>query len=299
MRVLVSGAGGLIGSALIPVLNAAGHSVVRLVRTPPHMAEAKVHWDPKAGRLDRGKLAGIDAVVHLAGENVAGRWTEQKKAEIRESRVAGTRLLAEVVAALKDPPKVFACASAVGYYGDRGDELLTEESPAGTGFLPDVCKEWEVACEPARARGLRVVNLRFGIVLSQHEGALAKMLNPFRLGAGGRIGSGRQWWSWITAGDAATAILFTVENEQPTGPINIVSPYAVTNREFTKTLGRVLRRPTIAPMPAFVARAAFGEMADALLLASARAAPLVLMEGGFKFEHPRIEPALAALLKGQ
>lgn len=298
MRVLVSGAGGLIGSALIPVLNAAGHGAVRLVRTPPHMAEAKIHWDPKAGRLDRAKLAGIDAVIHLAGENIAGRWTEQKKAEIRESRVAGTRLLAEALADLKDPPKVFACASAVGYYGDRGDELLTEESPPGTGFLPDVCKEWEAACEPARAKGIRVVNLRFGIVLSPDGGALAKMLTPFKLGAGGRIGSGRQWWSWITAEDAATAVLFAVENEQPKGPINIVAPYAVTNREFTKSLGRVLRRPTIAPMPAFAARAALGEMADALLLSSARAAPLVLMEGGFKFGNPKLEAALSALLTG-
>jgi hypothetical protein len=295
--VLVSGAGGLIGSALIPVLNAAGHGVVRLVRSKPHMAEAKIHWDPQEGRLDRAKLAGIDAVVHLAGENIAGRWTDRKKTDIRESRIAGTRLLAEALAELKDPPRVFACASAIGYYGDRGEELLTEQSPAGSGFLPEVCKEWEAACEPARSKGIRVVNLRFGIVLSEKDGALAKMLTPFKLGAGGRMGSGKQWWSWVTVDDAATTTLFAIENEQPKGPINVVAPYAVTNREFTKTLGRVLHRPTFAPMPAFAARLALGEMADALLLSSARVGPLVLMEGGFKFAHPKLQPALTALLK--
>ncbi len=299
MRILVTGSSGLIGSALVPLLTTAGHHVIRLVRSQsqtPIQGESW-SWDPERGTILSAGRDGPDAVVHLAGENIAGaRWSERQKAKIRDSRVKGTRLLCDLVARFSPPHKVLVCASAIGYYGDRGDEVLKEESASGSGFLSDVCREWEAATQPAVERGIRVVNLRIGIVLSPSGGALAKMLMPFKLGVGGVIGSGRQYMSWITLDDVVGAIQFALTNESLRGPVNAVAPNPVTNREFTHALGRVLSRPTLFPMPAFAARLALGEMADALLLASARVEPARLLASGFIFRHPDLEGALRHLL---
>jgi uncharacterized protein (TIGR01777 family) len=244
-------------------------------------------------------LEGFDAVVHLAGESIAeGRWTEAKRGRIRDSRVQGTRVLADTLARLIHPPKVFLCASAVGFYGSRGDEELDEESPAGSGFLSDVCREWESACRPAVEAGIRVVNLRLGMVLSTRGGALAKMLPIFRLGLGGRLASGRQYVSWITLDDVVEAIQFVMATDSLEGPVNAVAPGAVTNREFTRVLGRVLRRPAILPAPAFALRCVLGQMAQELLLASTRALPRRLLEAGFAFRDPDLEGALGRVVRG-
>lgn len=294
MKILVSGSSGLVGSALVPVLTKEGHEVIRLVRT---RSAGAAFWDPAAGLLDLGGQSGLDAVVHLAGENIAaGRWTTARKERIRASRVRGTRFLAETLAGLAQRPRVFACASAIGFYGDRGEEVLDEASPAGQGFLAEVCRDWEAAAEPARQAGVRVVHLRFGVILSPLGGALAKMLLPFRLGLGGRIGSGRQYLSWIALADALRAIHHALLREEVLGPVNVVAPNPASNRDFTKTLARVLWRPAFFPMPAWAARLAFGEMADELLLASARVLPRRLQETGFRFDHPDLEEALRHLL---
>jgi hypothetical protein len=257
----------------------------------------EIEWDPAAGTIDRAALAGIDAVVHLAGENIAAhRWTEKQKEKIRASRVDGTRLLAETLVAMNPRPRVWVCASAIGFYGDRGDEQLDEASRPGEGFLPDVCEQWEGATRPAADAGIRVVNVRSGVVLSPAGGALKMMLPPFRLGVGGRLGSGRQYMSWIGLDDAIGAIQYALLTDSLHGPVNLVSPQPVTNYEFTKTLGRVLGRPTIFPVPAPLARLAFGEMADALLLASARVHPAKLLTSGYKFRHGELESALRHLL---
>ena len=235
--------------------------------------------------------------MHLAGENIAvRRWTPAQKARIRDSRVQGTRLLAQSLARLQQPPTVMVCASAIGFYGDRGEELLTEGSAPGSGFLTDTCRAWEAAAQPASEKDIRVVNLRLGVVLSPGGGALAKMLLPFRLGVGGKIGSGRQYMSWIEIDDVVGVIHYALTTDELRGPVNAVAPNPVTNREFTKTLGRVLSRPTIFPMPAFAARLAFGEMADELLLASTRVKPARLQNSGYYFRHPRLEDALRHLL---
>ncbi|MBI3988355.1 MAG: TIGR01777 family protein [candidate division NC10 bacterium] len=297
MTILMTGSSGFIGLALVPFLTNRGHRVTRLVRSQPSPGEVAVRWDPVAGTLETARLEGLDAVVHLAGESLAaGRWTVERKARIRDSRVKGTRLLCESLAQLAQPPKVLICASAIGYYGDRGEEPLQEESAPGSGFLAEVCREWEAAAEPAVQRGIRVVHLRFGMVLSPKGGALAKMLFPFRIGAGGILGSGRQYWSWIALDDALGAIhhVFTTDTLQ--GPVNAVAPHPVTNREFTKTLGRVLGRPTPFPIPAFAARLAFGEMADEMLLASTRVEPTRLLATGYRFRHPELEGTLRHLL---
>ncbi len=297
MKILVSGTTGLIGTALVPFLTTGGHSVVRLIRSQPRPGQAAVHWDTAAGSIDSSALEGLDAVVHLAGENIAARrWTPAQKARIRDSRVQGTRLLAQSLARLQQPPKVMVCASAIGFYGDRGTEVLTEESAPGSGFLTDTCLAWEAAAQPASGKGVRVVNLRLGVVLSPGGGALAKMLFPFRLGVGGKIGSGRQYMSWIGIDDVVGVIHYALTTDELRGPINAVAPNPVTNREFTKTMGRVLSRPTIFPMPAFAARMAFGEMADELLLASTRVKPARLQNSGYYFRHPQLEGALRHLL---
>jgi uncharacterized protein (TIGR01777 family) len=245
------------------------------------------------------RLDGFDAVVHLAGENIAaGRWTESVKERIRKSRVDGTQLLSRALARLKQPPRAVVQASAVGFYGNRGDESLTESSPRGQGFLPAVCVAWEAAAEPAEKQGIRVVFLRFGVILSRKGGALKKMLLPFRLGVGGVIGDGSQYMSWITLDDAVAAIQHALSTEGLRGPVNVVSPQPVTNRGFTRTLGRALGRPTVFPMPAFAARLAFGEMADALLLSSQRVLPDRLLGSGYSFRHPDLEPALRHVLAG-
>jgi hypothetical protein len=296
MKVLVTGSSGLIGSALEPFLTTGGHEVVRLVRRVPRNA-SEVRWDPAAGEIDRAGLDGVDAVVHLAGESIAeGRWSPEKKARLRDSRVGTTRLLVEALASLARKPKVLGAASAVGYYGHRGDEVMTERSDPASGFLGQLCQDWEAATRPAAERGIRVVNLRIGVVLSPAGGALAKMLLPFKMGAGGKIGSGRQYMSWIALDDVIGAIHHALVTESLEGPVNAVSPEAATNEQFTKALGRVLGRPTIAPLPAFVARIAFGEMADALLLASTRVKPERLLASGYRFRYPGLEGALRHLL---
>ena len=297
MNVLVSGSSGLVGSALIPLLTTRGMVVRRLVRQRGERGGDDVFWDPQAGHIEREKLEGLDAVIHLAGENIAGgRWTQDQKRKIRESRVEGTRFLAETLAKLDRRPRALICASATGYYGNRGDELVDEDSSPGTGFLADVSQAWEQATEPARQAGIRVVNVRFGVILSAHGGALRKMLLPFRLGLGGRIGSGRQYLSWISIEDAIGAIYQALTDESLSGPVNVVSPEPVTNREFTRTLGKVLHRPTVFPLPAVAARVVMGEMADELLLASTRVRPKRLLAAGYSFRHPELETALRAVL---
>ncbi|MEW5976217.1 MAG: TIGR01777 family oxidoreductase [Acidobacteriota bacterium] len=299
MKVLVSGSHGLVGSALIPFLSSGGHEPFRLVRTPPsgERSDRVASWDPAKGQMDLSPVAALDAAVHLAGENIAaGRWTPAQKDRIRHSRVQGTRLLAETLARQSAKPKVLVCASAVGYYGDRGSELLHEGSEAGYGFLPDVCREWEGATKPAAECGIRVVHLRIGLVLSPAGGALAKMLTPFKLGVGGKIGSGEQYMSWIALDDLVAVIHHALIHKSLAGPVNAVAPHPVSNLEFTKTLGKVLKRPTLAPLPAFAARLMFGEMADALLLASARAEPRQLQRSGYQFRFPTLESALRHVL---
>ena len=296
MHILVTGASGLIGSALVSALTSTGYEVTRLVRRRAQSGEKAASWDPLAGTIDANAFEGIDAVVHLAGENIAERWTAAKKVNIRDSRIKGTQVLCEALARLVSPPKVLVSASAIGYYGDRGEEPLNEESAPGRGFLAEVCRAWEAATEPARQAGLRIVLSRFGVVLSPVGGALAKILPPFRLGLGGMLGSGRQYMSWIAMDDAIGAIQHAIVTDSLQGPINAVAPHAVTNQEFTKTLGKVLERPTIVPLPAFATRLMFGEMADELLLASARVQPAKLLASGYRFRYPELEGALRHLL---
>lgn len=297
MNVLVTGSSGLVGSALVRRLTGDGHSVTRLVRSRRGTGEAQVAWDPEAGAIDAASLEGLDAVVHLAGESIAaGRWTAARKTRILDSRVKGTRLLAETLAGLRDRPKVLVSASAVGYYGDRGEEPLREESASGSGFLADVCRQWEAAAAPAAQAGIRVVHARFGVILSAAGGALPRLLPPFRLGLGGRLGSGRQFMSWIALDDAVGAICHALTHDDLQGPVNTASPTPVRNDEFTKALGRVLRRPTLFPLPAFAARLAFGQMADELLLASQRVEPAKLLASGYQFAFLDLEGALRRLL---
>lgn len=297
MNILITGSSGLIGSSLVPLLLAEGHRVVRLVRSPVQAGQAAFYWDPDAGEIDQAALQGLDAVIHLAGENIArGRWTRTRKARIRDSRVRGTRLLSEALARLEEPPRVLVSASAVGYYGDRGEELLDEGSTPGAGFLAETCQAWEAATEAAERRGIRVVHLRFGVVLSAVGGALPRMLVPFRWGLGGVIGSGKQHMSWIALDDAARALLHPVKTDALRGPVNGVAPAPVTNLAFTKTVGKVLRRPTFLPMPAFALRWTLGQMADELLLSSKRVVPQRLLSTGFQFQFPQLEGALRHLL---
>ena len=297
MKILVSGSHGLVGKALTHSLTDDGHEVVRLVRREPDVGSAEVEWYPDEGRIDAAYLEGIEAVIHLAGDNIAaGRWTAQKKRTIRESRVQGTSLLSETLASLSYRPSVFISASAIGFYGNRGDELLDEKSPPGKDFLANVCIDWEAATISATEKGIRTTHARFGIILDAHEGALAKMLPPFRAGIGGKIGAGNQWMSWIALDDVIAALKFLLADRTIQGPVNVVAPNPVTNAEFTKTLGRVLSRSTILPMPAFAARLGFGEMADALLLSSQKVDPAVLEDNGFLFSWPTLEPALEHIL---
>jgi len=295
MNVAITGATGLVGKAWA---NLDGNrSIVRLVRRAP-TSESEIRWDPYRSVSDVDRLSGLDAVIHLAGENIGeGRWSESKKNRIRDSRVEGTKTLCNALASLEQPPQVLVCASATGYYGDRGDEVLDESSAPGAGFLPEVCREWEAATSAAADAGIRVVNLRTGVVLSGAGGALQKMLLPFKMGVGGKIGTGRQYWSWIHLTDLARVIDFAITNTDLSGPVNAVAPEPVTNVEFTKALGRVLGRPTVVPMPAFAAKLALGEMADDLLFASTRVVPKRLMEAGFAYEFGDLESALRNALE--
>ncbi len=295
MKIAVTGASGLIGSAIVPALETSGHEVVRLVR---HAAEGPSEraWDPAAGSIDADGLAGVDGVVNLSGATIGRRWTAARKREILASRVDSTSLLARTLAALEPRPKVLVCAGGVGIYGDRGDEILTEESDLGSGFLADVGIAWEAAAEPARAAGIKVVNFRQGIVLSRRGGALARLLTPFKLGLGGRVGSGRQWWSWVSMDDLVGAYRFVLKGDLE-GPVNLVSPSPATNVQFVKALGRALRRPTVFPLPVVAVRTMFGEMGDAALLQGQRALPARLLEAGFALRYPELDAALRHALE--
>jgi uncharacterized protein len=294
VKVLITGASGLIGSALGTRLAAAGHDVVRLTRSAPRDPDV-FRWDPTGGQIDAAAFDGVDAVVNLAGETVAGRWTEAKKRRIRDSRVLGTRLLAETAAAHDPRPRTFVSASAIGYYGDRGDEPVAEGSPSGSGFLAGVVRDWEAAAEPAREAGIRVVNPRFAIVQSAAGGALRAQLPLFRLGLGGRVGSGRQYVSWVAIDDVAGAIEFALGNERLSGPANVSAPQPVTNAEYARTLGRVLGRPAVLPAPAPAVRLVLGEFAGELL-GGQRVRSDRLLEEGFEFQHPELEGALRHVL---
>ncbi len=295
MHVVVSGASGLIGSALLPFLTTGGHRVTRLVRRTPGQDE--IYWNPTSGRLDPRSLVGADAVVHLAGENIAGhRWTPDHKRRVLESRQSGTRLIAEALAKLAGPSPVLLAASAIGYYGNRGDDPLSEDSAVGSGFLADVAQAWETATRPAEDAGVRVVRLRIGVVLTPAGGALRRMLPLFRLGLGGRVGSGAQWMSWISIDDVVGAIHHALFTESLRGAVNGTAPNAVRNTTFTNSLGDAVNRPTIALVPASALRLAFGEMADELLLAGARVVPEKLLASGYRFRHPDLASALAHVL---
>lgn len=299
MKIAIGGASGLIGKALGAFLGTGGHEVARLVR-PSAEADggSTISWDPYRAQIDAAALEGLDAVVLLSGENVAGgRWTRERKRKIMDSRTLTTRVLSEALARAENKPKVLVCASAIGYYGDQGDQVLTERSRKGEGFLSDVCEAWEDSTRPAADAGIRVVNLRIGVVLSPEGGALAKMLPAFKVGAGGVLGSGEQYMSWISIEDVVGAIQHAIDTESLEGPVNLCAPNPVTNRELTETLGRVLGRPTVVPAPAFALRALFGrEMADQTVLASQRVHPKRLEDSGYTFRHPDLEPALRALL---
>lgn len=298
MKILVSGSSGLIGSELIPCLKDREHHVVRLVRSDSQLAEDRILWDPEHQELNPEDFEGFDVVINLAGENIAtGRWTPEKKKKIRDSRVLGTHMLCELLARLESPPKLLINASAIGYYGNQGDKVVNEDSPQGEGFLADVCKKWEDATEPAEQKGIRVVKLRIGVVLTPKGGALGKMLIPFKMGLGGVAGSGRQYFSWISMDDLMGVFLHVIGNDSIDGPLNAVTPNPVMNRELTKTLGRVLRRPTIFPLPAFIARFVMGEMADETVLSSCRVSPEVLKRSGYSFIYPELEIALRHMLE--
>lgn len=297
MDVVISGSSGLIGSALVASLAASGHRPIRLVRRRPEPGADEIHWDPVSGRIDTPALEGVGAVVHLAGANIGGRrWNGSYKRQILESRTSGTSLLASTLAGLTKPPQVLLSASGVGYYGSRGSEVLTEDSPPGSGFLADVVRQWEASAQTAIDAGIPTTFLRSGVVQARHGGALAKQLLLFRLGLGGRIGAGTQYLAWITLADHVAAVRFLLGKALP-GPVNLTAPNPVTNLVYTKALGRALRRPTLVPVPTFAPKAVLGaEMTEELLLVSQRALPARLEAAGFTFRHREIEPALRAVL---
>jgi uncharacterized protein (TIGR01777 family) len=297
MKVLVSGSSGLVGGALAEGLRRDGHEVARLVRPGSELGAGDVRWDPVTGELDGAAAEGADAVVNLAGASIAGgRWNEARKRVLRSSRVEATRHLVAALTKLKKAPKTLVSASAIGYYGDRGEEALTEESAPGGDFLAQLTRDWEAAAARAEQSQIRTVILRFGVILAAHGGALAKMLTPFKLGLGGKIGTGQQWMSWLTLGEAVGLVRYALETASLSGAVNAVSPAPVRNQDFTRALGKALHRPTIFPMPAFAARAAFGEMADALLLSSQCVLPRRLESAGYRFQAPELNAALRAVL---
>ena len=293
-RILVSGVSGPIGAALLPSLETRGYEVIRLVRGSA-AGDGQIVWDP-AKPIAPEAVSGFDAVIHLAGESIVGRWTAEKKLKIRDSRVVGTGNLAQALAEAKDKPQVFICSSAIGFYGDRGYEVLNEESTPGKGFLPEVCREWEAATQPAAEAGIRTVQMRTGVVLSQTGGALRKMLTPFKIGMGGKIGNGRQWMSWIDVQDMVGAIHHILKTDLLHGPVNLVAPKPVTNAEFTQTLASVISRPAIFPLPAFVVKLAFGEMGETVLLGSQRVEPAQLVSSGYPFRFSELRASLQATL---
>jgi uncharacterized protein (TIGR01777 family) len=298
MKIIVTGASGLVGEQLVPALKNQGHEVVRLVRDQRKTGPGLAFWDPKSGIIDAAALVGCEAAINLAGESIAaGRWNERRKRSIHESRIETTTTIAKAFATLEPRPKLLINASAIGYYGRRGDEWLDEASTTGSGdFLSSVCRAWEAATEPAHLAGIRVVMSRFGVILSKQGGALAKMITPFKLGLGGVVGTGRQYMSWIAIDDVVGAILHSVRQTELRGPVNVVAPQPVTNAEFTKTLGRVIARPTIFPLPAFAAKLVFGQMGEELLLSGQRVKPGKLIEAGYQFQFPELEAALHHVL---
>lgn len=298
MQIAISGASGLVGSALCPLLTQQGHNVVAIRRGDGGSYEDSIRWDPNSGLTNPARLESVDAIVHLAGENVGeGRWNDAKKRKIRSSRVDGTRSLVQSMAAVEKRPRVLVCASAIGFYGDRGAAEMDESSAAGSDFLADVCEQWETEANAATELGVRVVNVRIGVVLSPHGGALKKMLRPFKLGLGGIVGPGTQYWSWIGLNDLTRILMFCITDDSISGPVNAVSPESATNKEFTKAVGSVLHRPTVFPLPGFVAKLMLGEMATTLLLASTRVVPKQLQAHGFKFEQPGLVDCLQQELR--
>ncbi|WP_039357418.1 TIGR01777 family oxidoreductase [Candidatus Protochlamydia amoebophila] len=296
MKILVTGSSGLIGSALIPFLKLGQHQIAKLVRKKTGLKSGEIAWDLEKGIINPELLEGVEAVIHLAGENIASIWTEKKKKQILESRVKGTKLLCQNLICLKSPPEVLISSSAIGYYGDHSDQILTEHSPKGQGFLADVCQQWEAATQSATEAGIRTVFLRTGIVLSTQGGALKSMLTPFKLGLGGELGSGKQYMSWISIDDLIGIIYYVIRQKELQGAINAVSPNPVTNREFTKILGNVLHRPTFFKIPTFVLKWIVGEMAEEVLLKSRRVIPEILEDKGFRFDHPNLKEALQSIL---
>ena len=296
MITLVTGSTGLIGSVVADALREAGHELYRLIRPPRQAGVNEILWDPAEGSIDKSKLRGCDAVIHLAGESIAGRWTAAKRKRIYDSRIEGSRLLCEYIEEMDNRPRVFISASGVGYYGDQGETLLTEEAAMGEGFLCKVACDWEAACRKAGEFGVRTVQTRFGVVLSKAGGALPKMLPAFKLNLGGPLGGGKQYMPWVSIDDVVSVIMFALENDAVAGPVNVVSPQTVTNREFSQTLARTLHRRCIFGVPKFVLKLMFGEMARELLLFSTRAVPQKLLDAGFEFKHPDLAEALAAAL---
>jgi len=297
LKIVMAGASGMVGGELKASLISAGHEVKTLVRRLAETQSGEIYWDPDKREIDKPLIEGMDAVIHLGGVNIGdARWSKERKEAIRQSRVQSTRLLAETLASLSAKPKVFIVSSAIGYYGNRGEEVLVEESQPGKGFLPETCEEWERAADPARWSNLRVVHVRTGIVLSLSGGALPKMLPPFRMGVGGVIGSGKQWMSWIALEDLVGIFREILYREDLSGPVNATAPGTVTNHDFTKVLGKVLRRPTLFPLPAFAVKLLFGEMGEALLLEGQNVQPGKLKKAGFKFLYPDLEQALRLLL---
>jgi hypothetical protein len=296
MKVAITGSTGLVGTPLVAALQKRGDQTLSLVRRVPRRDE-ELEWDPTRGVAQPERLGALDACVHLAGENIAARrWSPEQKERIRRSRTEGTARLVEALLRAPARPQVFVSASAIGFYGSTGDQEVDESSQPGKGFLPEVCQAWEAAAAPLREAGVRVVHVRFGVILARHGGALGRMLTPFRLGLGGKVGSGAQWMSWIALSDAVGVLLHALDTPGLSGPVNAVAPEPLTNTEFTRALGRALKRPTVFPLPAFAARLAFGELADDLLLASARVRPAVLQRSGYRYQDPGIDGALAALL---
>lgn len=300
MKVLISGGSGLIGSALTNTLRADGQVVSHFIRPGGKAAPGDVLWNPSRATVDVPALEGHDAIVHLGGASIAdGRWTDKRKAILRSSRVDSTRVLVDSLTHLKQPPRVFVCASAIGYYGDRGDELLTESSGYGNDFLAILCRAWEAEATRASANGIRTVTTRFGVILATQGGALPQMLTPFKLGVGGRLGSGKQWISWVALEDVVKVLRTAIDNENVNGPVNVVAPQPVRNSEFTRVLAGVLHRPAVFPAPAFALRLALGQMADALLLSSQRVQPEKLAKISYKFRYETLQSALQAILRNQ
>lgn len=295
MKILISGGSGLVGSAATAALQADGHTVAHLVRPGGAVTEKDVGWDPMRATVDLAGIEGTDVVIHLSGAGIGdGRWTSARKQVLRSSRIDTTRVLVDSLSKLKQKPRALLVASAIGYYGDAGDEILTESSANGTDFLALLCRDWEAEARRAAPMGIRTATLRFGIILSSKGGAIPRMLTPFKLGLGGRLGSGKQWMSWIAIEDVIGIIRFAIANEQVNGPVNVVAPNPVRNEEFTRLLAGMLHRPAIFPAPAFVLKLAMGEMADALLLGSDRVVPEKLLAAGFSFRFQILEPALRA-----